>query len=354
MKKEQWLKLEKEGQRIDGSDIRDIYLIKPGSSIGNEDPLILKVKVKYVTCLEHEYRVGRAINSYGQRNKFVIQTIDRAMIEDKGYLLLSFAEGQTLHQVIKNKKDKVSRKDRIIMFYMLFLEIEQLNRQTGFTHYDLHCSNVLAHKLDNKKKYVYQPQGFQTPIQIESNYQLTLIDYGYSHHPEVNDTWVEVRAASVRSGAVVSVSDNIFDLACVLGKTCFYLNISNEKVNSMLIDNKFIPFTGGDSQRTVLGRVGREFIYELYSVPDHPLFYRTFYNTSDPRLGCPCQLLSDDNKSQIVSREAIIHDDDTKTSKEIAACLTQIKQDQIAKRKNSRDEVVKVGCDFFNEILKKH
>lgn len=321
-----------------------IYLVPAGTDSRIVGDRILKVKDYNVQCLQHEYLVGIKLNNYSHKHGFAIQTYDYGIEDGRGYLLLEAVPGITLHQQMAKLTDF---EQRLKLLYQLFLEIEQIGRLCPFTHYDIHLANIHVQELERPIRKRYQPQKL-APIELETKFQLYLLDYAYSHHSDVRDTWVEVKATSICSGSIPSVYDPVYDLYAVLNKAQYYLHQEDEALEQTMLEDKFVAYIGDRKQTVVWGRVGKEFIYELLPVPEHTLFDRVFYNSSASEEGQYQELL----RPIVSSRPGqSFSKGDEPVAKQIGRRLRYIKQKCITSRKHDRSEVVQLGILFFQRLI---
>jgi len=205
-----------------------------------EKDYVLKKRRSWPGCLEHEYRIGKALDTF--RLPFFGQTYEHKVYPEYDLLLLDYLPGMTLtnlmysgtvsHRVIAHIISEV---------LMIILHIQNL---IAYTHYDLHCGNIIVEKRATPEIISYN--FFGREHLIESHHKIWIIDHGVSHLQDIKEGVFEGNMGTIMAGAIPSVFDELFDLSVITMGYCYSYQRPNSIFNWALDLAGLKSFQGGE------------------------------------------------------------------------------------------------------------
>ena len=155
-----------------------------GSSVivkTSEDPEIL----------HYEFLVGKQINTLENFTSAYVKTYAYFEYNNIGYLVLEDIRGKKLSDYIKDK----DRSDVIHLLSKITRSLIIAQRRLHFTHYDLHCGNIIIDNEDNPR----------------------IIDFGSSHLDDLPDgIYLRQSSFDQRLGIVASIFDPLIDIVTLI------------------------------------------------------------------------------------------------------------------------------------------
>ena len=162
-------------------------LIAKGKFLKSRTEVILKIpKKKYQNeDLLREYYIGvSTINKLRYKIPNFVATLGiHSDKEKKNVILYEKIPGHTLQYLLAN--DKISFNQWLCIFTQILISLEIAQREFSFTHYDLHCENVII----TRKKISYNVHIDYTSYYIHSTLIPTIIDFGTSC-VSINNTYI--------------------------------------------------------------------------------------------------------------------------------------------------------------------
>lgn len=262
----------------------DIYLFRDTSTSPNCQ-IVVKTRHTCKECLYYEFLVGMELNKLDCPH--IVKTLGFYQKQNIGILLLEYLEGITLEDIFSYKSVNTS----VSVCLQLLSVLQQINRLTKFTHYDLHEDNVIL--IESPEPISYRYFLNNSYITIHSNYLIKILDFGAAYIDGIDQQWVELNNLSIYNGMVPSVYDDMYDMATVLG-TLFRVLSSIKTlpvvkplmklfaINNFNITGSIIR-TRGSVGSTLSGRqlTHWDFLYSHIFTPlekvIHENFYKKFY-----------------------------------------------------------------------------
>tara|TARA_R110001632_G_scaffold211680_1_gene337232 strand:- start:79 stop:1533 length:1455 start_codon:yes stop_codon:yes gene_type:complete len=98
------------------------------------------------------------------------------------YLLMEkIKDAFPLTSILTNEKEKISHFQIMSIYFQVILSIKLAWERFGFTHYDLHTSNVVLESTPNDEFVLIEYKCMQKTYYVKSNIIARIIDYGLSH-----------------------------------------------------------------------------------------------------------------------------------------------------------------------------
>lgn len=247
------------------------------------------------------------LNRQGYKEKYVSMIVMQAL------------KGVSLKEVTKRciLEPNIAVKAVSQVIYQL-LELQYLSE---FTHYDLHSSNVILIKGPYKET-VYQISQEET-VKVISPWTVTFIDFETSRIKGVEEGVIALHVGHLYAGVVPPVFDSIYDITKVI--TCFLYDVYDykhfPKTCTILKDMHIY----GHSANLIIGHtIGSEYhpSYSLYDNGMCPMWKNFLYVKA----------------SEVTSWT--INYRQFYTGKEFTMNAIAMKQEAMAERKHTRDEVV--------------
>ena len=254
--KEEFELMFKDAEEYEHPTEEDVYLLMTDKYVAKPNPT------------ENELDYGKWLNNLNL--DYLIKTYGIYYNEEKKYIILERAKGKTLDWYVKKiylvnifiesddpftyayekshgefieylggikHIEKVERLKEIYreiyrelykIFRHIIYIIAELNSKYRFIHYDLHIGNIIVNKLGESKKYKYEC--YSNYYEINSEYEIKLIDYGYCFCPDLLQLEVEEEIGALFSGINIKVYDDIWDLSVFIYKFYSGLDINPPKI----------------------------------------------------------------------------------------------------------------------------
>lgn len=103
-----------------------------------------------------------------------IQNNDWCKNYTQNYIIMEYIEGESLEKFVKN----VDLTTFLSCIIQICLSLQMAYESCGFTHYDLHSSNIMVGKIDNSMMIPYNTA--KRNFVLNTNIITYIIDYGYS------------------------------------------------------------------------------------------------------------------------------------------------------------------------------
>jgi len=207
-------------------------------SYGGKD-YVLKKRLSWPGCLEHEYKVGLELDKLGL--PWFGKTYQHQVNSDYDLLLLEYLEGETLAQLSR----RVTEGTIATIIKEVLMIILHTQKLVEYTHYDLHHSNIIVKELaiPTTKNYHFFDQDYT----ISSNFHIWIIDHGGSHIAGLEHGEYESNIASLSCGVVPSVFDNLYDLSVVTMAYIYKYKKPSAILNEALTAACFEAYYGGSN-----------------------------------------------------------------------------------------------------------
>lgn len=189
-----------------------------------DDTYIVKIRLR--GKLDHEYHVGLKLNEL-ESPHFVrtLSLIHHPTIPDKDVLYLSKAPGTSLINLFKDISSGQELKNYLLFVHHLILIVSDAACRIGFNHNDLYRGNIMVLK-SSQKEYKYQTHIGEKII--ISPFNITLIDYEFSHINDVNNEWISIGQSHILLGLIPSVGDDFGDLFFLTLRYLINTNITDK------------------------------------------------------------------------------------------------------------------------------
>lgn len=124
---------------------------------------------------EKEYKIGSILNHLHLPT--IVKTYELQEQGKKCYLSLEFIDGNSLCNELY-QSHITSLQDFFDIYLQILLTLEMAQREVSFTHFDLHCGNVMIRRLDHDIEYSFL---FDTKMYtVKTNVIPVIIDFGFS------------------------------------------------------------------------------------------------------------------------------------------------------------------------------
>jgi len=130
-------------------------------------------------------------------------------------MLMEYVDTPSLYDTIKNNK-KISTNTIINTIKQVIMGVSIAQRDTKFTHYDLHSCNILLNECDKDDVFLYvldNDNYFCVPTQ---GYYPTIIDFGFSYSDELQGKPVMSPLIHTNVGFMSNQFDQISDIKLLL------------------------------------------------------------------------------------------------------------------------------------------
>ena len=170
-----------------------------------QDEKFLVKKRDCIQCSNYEYFVGVKLN-----HPNLAKTYCYFEYEGYRYFIQEYCEGENSSYFLLNTADIKEITKIILQFLMTVADIQS---HYNFTHYDLHIENVILEKRKTPK--ITKFKCFGKIIEFLCEYNLKIIDFGYSHIDGVSERYLEESLAAVQVGCIPGVFDEMMDFATI-------------------------------------------------------------------------------------------------------------------------------------------
>ena len=126
-------------------------------------------------------------------------------------LFYEYIPGYSLSKIIKKKKDTVSVKTIIASIKIIMTSLYCAFKQVGFTHYDLHTSNILMKKCDPDLVFVIHDGSGNAFALPTFGYIPSIIDFGFSYIDTIDNGPMYQSLAHTNVGFVSCAMDKFAD-----------------------------------------------------------------------------------------------------------------------------------------------
>jgi hypothetical protein len=220
--------------------------------------LVYKVSQHIDFLMEHEKVVASRLNEVknpvfarlvesgiypvnpSSRAKHPWEKCERAV--KKLVLFYEYIPGYSLSKIIKKKKDTVSVKTIIASIKIIMTSLYCAFKQVGFTHYDLHTSNILMKKCDPDLVFVIHDGSGNAFALPTFGYIPSIIDFGFSYIDTIDNGPMYQSLAHTNVGFVSCAMDKFADTKLFLCSVSSQM-MRHRKTKEVMRLRKFVKST---------------------------------------------------------------------------------------------------------------
>lgn len=248
----------------------------------------------HITCKSQNPLGLKKINN-------ICSTSGNLLEKSMSYIFLEYIpETISLQELIKQQTNNIDQIYNIIV--QSLLAIKWANKVSNFTHYDLHCSNILAQNISKSNcnfnfimKYMDLSSDPNDVCQVATgDYLAFIIDYGFSHINGVVPTYTYPK----KSGITPDESSHINDVYTLITSFIKYMMFYKPSlINHQIIKNlireylylfydlfsHIIKYNDKDNQVEYLFKIINNIILSKENVDRRYKMFISFYNMGSER-----------------------------------------------------------------------
>lgn len=205
--------------------------------------------------IKHEYNVGKVINMYKNTIPNLVYTFDLIKTNNRYYLLVEEIKGNTV-------KRNYSLDTHFRILLQIAFTLEFLQKKIEFTHYNLHCHNVMITNLKDDYYIKYDNYVLQTnkiAVLIDFGRSYTNITGGHIYRPKsVKSSFNKYHdiLLYIRTTFKDYYPKILYDLYSLYGFNDFNINMDNKEFYSRLGKQNFNNISAKDLSDFLIKKYG--------------------------------------------------------------------------------------------------